>query len=483
MTGNRNTAFSSVVMRKALAIWAAAFAVLATLVFTPRGAADPWSIAIEDNGYLDLSIDCPGDTSHQLVMSSDLENWEAYTIISKDSSPTVVRLPVSVQSRFLRLRKGSEDISGIVAPSPHPQPRGDRLLGWDILDESPDSDFGENYGLVFDIGADFHSIHLAWSSLEPSGSGDRGGDTFVDPEDSLVAVAEFVTAVRETTGDPFKVSLTLRPIDATGKTVPSDLWTQSFGSETDTRMADRFIRLLKDHVFKTIPPDYLTSLQIGNEIDQYDTSGERDSFWTDYGWFLHHVKRALASDPETMNLPIGFTVTLPGIAHSTEAARAPFVGLGAAVDVIGVTYYGNTKSSWQIAILSKEAILADLRTFTQSFPDRSVYLQELGFQTSPLNLSSEIEQARFFRNFFEAWDILRERIPLVNIVRFNDHSVDAAEAEAVSYQIGPERSDYRNFVEYLRTLGIRTHGNTGRLKPAYRILKIEANSRGWGNGD
>lgn len=454
---------------------------LILLAFASGAVAEPSSLQLAPAQDRYLELRTPAETAATLELSADLRIWKPFTVLAESAPAARLLVHHGGQSRFARLKLDDPNIHEIIPVSSNPLPKSERLLGWDFLNETPDSDFGANYMLVSEIGADFSSIHFSWSDLEPGvGTID---EPFADPLGRLAAVEAFLIAVQENTGRPLKVALTLRPIDATGKTVPSDLQDQSFGSETDTRMADRFVRLLKEQVFQFISPASLTSLQIGNEIDLYDASREPETFWSDYGWFLHHVKQQLASDPETGNLKLGFTVSFHGIASAPAARRAPFLDFASAVDIVGVTYYGNVHSGWEVEKHTVQTLQTDFESFAALFPNRPIYLQELGFQSSPLNDSSEIEQARFYRSFFEAWDSLQSRVPLVNIVRLNDHSPDLAKAEAEPYDIDPIQEDYQNFVEYLRTLGVRTYGEVGRLKPAFEILKAEANRRGWGTAE
>ena len=59
--------------------------------------------------------------------------------------------------------------------------------------------------------------------------------------------------------------------------MPADLENTRFNTEL---MKSRFKSLI-DFVFTKIDYHLLTSLQIGNEIDGYDTSNENPDFWSD----------------------------------------------------------------------------------------------------------------------------------------------------------------------------------------------------------
>lgn len=456
----------------------AACTLLATLATHPASAEPP---PIQFTGiegiYHELSIDPSLSENAVLEFSDNLQDWIAHTPIDSENPPSSLKLPSVNQNAFARLAYSDQSIHDLVTPSANPAPRGNRLLGWDILNESPDATFADNFAIVSEIAADFYSIHFAWNELEQITA--NGNSVYLDPFNRLAAVNTFVEAVRDATGQPFKLSLTIRPIDATGKTIPLDLLNQSFGSETDTETADRFVALLQNHVFKIIDPAYLTSLQIGNEIDFYDTASEPATFWADYGWFLHHIRQQLSNNPQTANLPIGFTATLDGLLNASDQERAPFLALASVVDVVGITYYGFQAGTWLSDHPSTEAIAAKLTALTDLFPENPIYLQELGYQSTLLNQSSEIEQARFFRNFFSAWDAFQTEIPLVNIVRLNDLSIEQASAAALPYRVESNNPLHPYFTEYLRTLGLRTHQETGRLKPAFEIIALEVAARNW----
>ncbi|MCP4161865.1 MAG: hypothetical protein GY760_17465 [Deltaproteobacteria bacterium] len=174
------------------------------------------------------------------------------------------------------------------------QPKGDRLLGMDILDPPTGGTFDENYSKSKEFGLQFTGLHIPWDKIEQTPG------NLKDPDDSLSSMNSFCSDKN------IKLSLTIRPIDLTGKTVPTDLINSRFNAVI---MKNRFKNLI-DFIFTKIDYTLLTSLQIGNEIDHYDTTSEHPDFWSDYGEFLYEIRSYI--DVKYPELKTGFTVTLLG---------------------------------------------------------------------------------------------------------------------------------------------------------------------------
>jgi hypothetical protein len=351
--------------------------------------------------------------------------------------------------------------AGLRPPESLPQvvPRGDRLLGVDILDLAAEGTFQDNIQRARALGAQFISLHTTWTQFETSPG------VLADPHDLIRTFIDVLQA------HDLKLALTVRPIDLTGKTVPSDLRTTRF---RDPVMIQRFQDLLA-FLFALTGSDgsttlqvFLTSLQVGNEIDEYDSSSEHPDFWSDYGRFLFETNRFVGSQISA-DIPVGFTGTLRGLVE--ESSRPIFQALAGAVDVVGVTYYPMNS---QFQVEDPSVVAQDLQDLVDAFPGRTLYLQEVGYPTSSANASDPDGQADYFRSLFLAWDTHRQTIPLVNIVRLQDVSRSTAEGLAGEYGSADE-----GFVEYLRTFGLRTHPGGGADKPAYQVVREEAIRRGW----
>ena len=327
--------------------------------------------------------------------------------------------------------------------------KGDRKIGMDLLDLTESNSFDDNINLASQLGIEFIALHVAWTSIEAS-SGNLS-----DPGDALSLLSNIASS------NDLKFSLTLRPIDLSGKTVPADLNNARFN---DTQMIDRF-KVLIDFVFTRVDPSVLLNLQIGNEIDGYDTTSEPPTFWEDYGLFLKEITTYVHTNYPGVKL--GYTGTLYGLLDRP----ALFNDLLENVDILGVTYYP-LKSDFDVK--DPAAVIDDIGLIVKAFPDASIYLQEVGYQTSVQNASSEAKQAEFYCNFFKAWDQHQHIIKSANIVRLNDLSEAGANESAGPYNI----SDI-GFIEYLRTLGIRNYDGKGSNKQAFEIISSNLAERGW----
>lgn len=331
------------------------------------------------------------------------------------------------------------------------EPKDGRLLGVDILDETSGSDFSNNFNQARRAGIDFIHLHLPWTSIETS------PENFEDPGNALATFNNFITQ------NNIKFNLTIRPIDLTGKTVPEDLVSVRFNNSI---MIERFAEVL-DFVFTKIDPARLTNIQIGNEIDGYDTSAEPSTFWSDYGEFLFAINTYL--DQNYPGLKMGFTGTFEGLTKGQLHDLGVFTALAGVVDVVGVTYYPKDEN---FNVDPVDVPFTDLATLSAEFPDKTIYLQEVGYHTSDVTSSNEQKQAEFVCNMFAAWDKHKEQIPLMLWVRLNDVTTSKAQDLAGPYGLSSEP-----FIEYLRTLGLRTESGNDKL--GFEIFVNEAQERGW----
>ena len=341
----------------------------------------------------------------------------------------------------------TEDNLEFVCTNPNPVEKGNRLIGIDLLDVNEGETFDDNIKKAKDLGIDFITLHLNWNYLEPSPY------NYNDPINALLSLGKIASE------NNIKISLTIRPIDLTGKTVPDDLENHLFNSST---MIERFNSLV-DFIFSRLRPEQLLNLQIGNEIDGYDISKEPEGFWSDYGAFLFNVMNYVhESYPQ---VKVGFTGTLEGLVSKSGI----FTYLINSVDLLGVTYY---PLNGDFSVKSPESVSEDIVKFLETYPNKPIYFQEVGFQTSEICNSNEDKQAEFFCNFFSIWDKYSDKIKSVNILRLNDLTLEKAKESGRPYGVTDER-----FIEYHRTLGIRT--SSGKQKLAYKIIEQNLKVRNW----
>ena len=337
-----------------------------------------------------------------------------------------------------------------------------RVLGFDILDTSETGSFTDSLNQAKAMGMEFLNIHLYWNSIEVDTDGVSGAPYvmgFVDPDNILSTLNSLANSYN------IKLGLIISPIDIPGRNIPVDL--QAAGTQfNDTAMATRFNALV-DYLFAgaspLVDPSNVTSLSVGNEIDHYNWSGNGDSE-ADYGAFLFNIK----SKVNSYGVDLNFTATLRGMISDT----ATYSALAGVVDNVSITYYPQN-SSYEVdaANIAHE----DFSNLSSTFSGTTFHLQEVGYQTSSVAGSSEAKQAEFFCEFFNAWDDHKSQITHASILRFVDNSVAKAEQTATDYGL----SGNSGFIEYIRTLGLKTYDGNGVDKEAMNIIKLETGKRGW----
>jgi len=342
-----------------------------------------------------------------------------------------------------------------------PAPKGSRKLGMDILSETTAKNYASNLATLQSLHGEYQTLHLTWSQLESAGSGTTSG-SFSDPSNALDA---FNTIANN---NGIKLALSIRPIDATGKTVPSDLANTRFNNAA---LQTRFKNLI-NFVLTKISKNNLVVLIIGNEIDGYNI-GSDSTFWSDYANFLYEMKIHIANNH--VGLKMGTTVTHAALTESTKVLSGgassqtifssyfPHIASGTAVvDVVGVTYYPLTNS----LTMKDPSVVAEDFNHLVAFTDLPIYIQEIGYASSTASNGSDYKQAQFFCEVMKAWDDHASAIPRMAILRIND--ITRSEAETMA---GPYGTSTESFIEYLRSLGIFT--NAGSQKNSYTIISEE----------
>ncbi len=329
--------------------------------------------------------------------------------------------------------------------------KGNRLIGMDILNPANNETFMDGFNRAKKFGIEFTALHVPWTEIE------KTPNVFTDPDTAFYHFNIFCSETK------IKLSLTIRPIDLTGKTVPSDLVNTRFNS---LEMKNRFKSLI-DFICSLISPSNLTSIQIGNEIDGYDISKENPEFWDDYTEFLKDIHTYVGEKYPT--LKIGFTCTLYGLLSKRYKNSNIFESMSKSVDIVGITYYPINDD---FTVKEPSVVYDDFKNITDKFPNKTIYIQEIGYPTSKICNSSDDKQAQFICDLFQAWDTHLNNIKLLNFVRLND--VSDSEAKDLA---GPYGINNNEFIEYLRTLGFSSY--SGKNKGAFLLTIEQATLRGW----
>lgn len=327
-----------------------------------------------------------------------------------------------------------------------PLPKGNRILAVDV-NTAESNDYNAAFAMAKGVGMQDIGLSLDWRDIE-SETGKYDG--------KWLSIANMYYP-KTGTG----LTLNLRPIHNCRKMMPVDLETLKLD---DPRMIGRFEKLL-DFVFAQIPDTKLDALVIGSEIDVY--LGASDDLWREFTAFYKTV--GAYAKTKRPGMKVASESTLSGV---LGAAKGKFIELNRYSDLIGVSHYPieGTFSVQDPSMVGK--VFDDV---TALYPKRTICFYQWGYPSSPMLNSSEAKQARFVRETFKAWDRHAVQVQLVDFTWLHDLPQSSLDADARYYGLSDPR-----FIEFLRTLGMRTYPGQGRDKESFRTLKSEAKARGWG---
>jgi hypothetical protein len=255
------------------------------------------------------------------------------------------------------------------------------------------------------------------------------------------------------------IDLTLAPIATNALEVPSDLTTTAFSS---TVMINRFKRLL-DSVKAHIPNITLSSLVIGSEHNVY--LGSNTVKWNEYTVFYN----AVSAYAKTIwpGLKVATELTFDGMVNQNSFAQT----LNSSSDYIGVSYYPLNAN---FTVKPVSTIPVDFATLVGLYPSKPLCFYQYGYPSSTTCNSSDLQQAQFITQTFTTWDTYAAQIKLIDFTWLHDLSPATVAYYSTYYGISDPV-----FLEYLRTLGLRTWGSTGTDKLALHELQCQAKQRGY----
>lgn len=335
--------------------------------------------------------------------------------------------------------------------------KGDRTLAWQI-----DMTENANYDSAFAYGQEacMESVHLSvnWSGIEP-----EEGVFDLDYIAAILDVINIYFPFNDT-----KLELQIPVTNTTTREVPEDLMEVNFDSE---EMINRFKTVL-DTIFAHIPDLELAALNIGNESDIY--FGVDETAYTQFDVFLDSViphAKSLYSAIHGTDLKVGTTLTHSGLTNTATADFCEMLNEGR--DIVSVTYY---PLAGDFTMQDPEVVFEDFDEIVELYPDseQPVYFVECGYASSETCNSSEIKQAQFYQNVFAAWDEHYDNIKYLTIFKSTDWSHETVEILGEYYELSDPI-----FLEYLRTLGVRTWDGDGTNKLAYEFIRCELNTRDW----
>jgi len=332
--------------------------------------------------------------------------------------------------------------------------RGDRVIAFDLLDATETGDFGINFNIASQqLKAGFIQLLQPWNAFENQTAGVYDGD----------AMSWYETLNSFAASSGAELSLIITPVDIPGRFVPAYLEGKKFNDPLVIESFNNLIDALFNPTDGVVDPTLVIALSVGNEIDHYNWEANNDQI-SEYKAFLQGIKPKVNS----YGIPLHFTGTLYGMTESGNT----WTDMGQVADKVSFTYYPINSD---FTVKAPNVVYSDLNAITTKFSGKDLFMQEIGYPSSATLNSSQAKQAEFFCNFFNAWDSHKEQIKHVSILRLNDVSEASAQETAVAYGI-PGNTP---FIEYIRTLGIRTWNGNGDDKQAFDVIKTEIERRDW----
>lgn len=353
--------------------------------------------------------------------------------------PSLLVLPFLLSSPSAWSSSGPE----VLEPA-NPQPSGQRLLG--IALSEGEISFEAAFREATKAGIQIVELNLPWDMFE------REEGEYQDPNGLLPATAYYGA-------NNIQVCFSMAVINTVKRTTPEYLEGLAFDNP---KVIGAFNRLM-DWFLGQVPKNVkVAAISVGNEVDLYL---EGDQAWEEYTRFSEQVIRHLRKRHPKIHYGVKVTVTDGVFKHELDKVKA----LNQSTDVIMLNLYPQN-SSFQVDV--PEAIHQHLNRVVKAFPDQTIWLTELGYQSGEKCGSSLTKQAGFYHEFFQAWDKHRDHIRMVMINWLHDQPSSQVLEWTKYYGLAAP-----SFAEFLATLGLRRSDGTD--KPAWKQILAEAHARGW----
>lgn len=321
------------------------------------------------------------------------------------------------------------------------------FIGIDISTQPQNASF--NYDSCFVLGTSLGMSRVGlfqnWTSLETA------------PNTFNLSILDIANIYYPAYNMPLK--LTLTPIHTNNLEVPSDLTSTAF---SDPVFINRFKTLL-DSVKVHMPDVTISSLVIGSEHDVY--MGTNAALWSQYTTFYDSV--SVYAKTLWPGLKVATELTFTGITTYNTFAQA----LNTNSDYIGISYYP-LKNDFTVKPVS--TIPTDFATLVGLYPSKPLCFYQYGYPSSPTCNSSEAQQAEFISQTFTTWDTYASNVNMINFTWLHDLDIAAVDHYGKYYGITDTK-----FLEFLRTIGLRTWDGSGTDKLALNELRCQAQKRGY----
>lgn len=329
--------------------------------------------------------------------------------------------------------------------------QGARILGLDIK-EIPTVTFDNAYNAAIAIGVREDSVALDWELLEPTVG--NYVDTIPDTIDIFYP---------SKTGD---VTLIIRPLDTLGARYPSDL-VGNFDDAAVITAFDNFLTHLHGRLTTLNGSGKLKWIQVGNEIDA--NLGADASKWTQWKTFFDAAKNKINS----LWPGVEVSSVIQFGALQNQNILTQYLTLLPSLDNAAVTYYPLEPD---FTIRPTSTVATDFDLMVSAIPNKNIILQECGYPSSSVNISSEAQQADFITEVFKAWDKYSSRISLIDFTW--QYDISDAEVTQLVIDFGLSGTANENeFRNYIGSIGLSNHDATEKL--ALQQLRDELVTRKW----
>jgi hypothetical protein len=328
----------------------------------------------------------------------------------------------------------------------NPQPKQERLFGITVS-ESTDG-YLADFAVAQQAGIQTAELSLQWDAVETADG------VYQDPNGILAAMAFYEA-------NDISLMLTFAVINTVVRTTPDHL--DAYDWNAPELMAS--FNNMVDWVFSQLPAGLdVVGVSIGNEVNFVLGNDE----WTPYGEFFQAGSTHLHTIDPALNVGIKMTVRdgLFGLMGNNIKQ------LNQHTDVVMLNYY---LMDSEFQVVAPIQVYSDFNTIIGNFPGREIWMTEVGYQSgSEFCSSSEDQQAGFYHELFSAWDSHRHEMQYLMVDWLHDASAQQLAEWEQYYGVSDPA-----FLEYLGTLGLRTHD--GEDKNAWIQLLAETNARGWVN--
>ena len=314
------------------------------------------------------------------------------------------------------------------------------------------SGFTDAMELITSNGMNVFGVANDWKDLEPSAGKFNLQGPLKNPLTLLVPRYSQLEGVL----------FVLKMIDSNRRTMPADIQDRHFDDPTVLRRFDALI-----DVITTEPSSRrITHLLLGNEVDGYLSQHPQEiqAFATFYQRAVDRIHRKMPG------AKVSTIISFEGLDHPNLFNRLRPIG-----DFITYTYYPITQQSastpWQMRPVSD--IEADVDHMARRAGSKPFAFTEIGYSASPLNGSSEAQQAAFVREMFRVLDPYRRKGRLAFLLY---HALyDYPPGDCVPYA-GVQGIHPETICGFIENLGLRRY-ETGEPRVAWNVFVQGA--QGW----